>query len=158
MVDHYQAQLSVEPGSAAVAAFERLREQMFAYDIFPRWFARALICPSGRITDGATIVQRVGWGPLVMEMAVRVIDVWDQDDGLLREAGFRYATIAGHAERGVASFAVRLGDDGHIEILLESRSRPGTRLTALGRPVARLIQRGMTRAALGRLSDSHRKS
>jgi uncharacterized protein (UPF0548 family) len=152
-IDHYRAQIRVEPGPPAVAAFERLRERLFTYDIFPPWFVRSLICPPGHVTDGATIVQRVAVGPLALEMAVRVIAVWDRDDESGQEAGFRYATIAGHAERGVAGFAVRLDADGRLLVLLEARSRPGSRLTLMGRPVARSLQRAMTRAALRRLSN-----
>ena len=83
---------------------------------------------------------------------MRVIDSWDRLLESGREAGFAYATLPGHPERGVASFAVRLDARGRLQVHLEARSEPGLLLTRLGRPVARLFQRSLTRAALRRLT------
>jgi uncharacterized protein (UPF0548 family) len=150
-VDHYQSEARVAAGKSAVVTFERVRERLFSYDIFPPRLFQAAIDPPVRVTEGATIIQRVVLGPVALEMAVRVTDVWDRQDGKRREAGFSYATVQGHAECGVAAFRVRLDADQRVTVLFDARSRPGTLLTRLSRPVARLFQRSMTRAALRRV-------
>lgn len=40
---------------------------------------------------------------------------------------------------------------GTVVLLVEARSRPGTRHTLIGRPVARLMQLAITKAAIRRL-------
>ncbi len=70
-----------------------------------------------------------------------------------RSAGFAYVTLEGHPERGVATFEVQLrGDEVWVE--LTARSVAGTLVTRIGRPVARLVQKGITKRALRRLSES----
>src|SRR5215212_2456922 len=122
-VDHYEASAQIEPGDTPAAAFARLRDRLMTYDVFPPNIVRATICPPGRITAGATIVQRIGIGPLALEAAVRVVDVWDRvvgdlegEPGGVRVAGFRYVTLRGHPECGVASFEVRVGPKGEVTI------------------------------------------
>jgi uncharacterized protein (UPF0548 family) len=153
-VDHYRAVVDVGPDGDALAAFERVRECLLAYDIFPPWLMRHASCPAGRLAEGATIVQRVLLGPLALEMAVRVLAVWERPDGAAREAGFSYVTLTGHAECGVVAFRVRLDEDQSVVILIDARSRSGLLLTKLGRPFARLFQRAATRAALRRLASA----
>lgn len=153
-VDVYEERVPVAPGPGAAAAFEYIRSGLFAYDIFPPWFIHGVICPAGPVTEGALIVQRARVGPVAIEMAVRVIAVWDAETDAGREVGFRYATIEGHTERGVATFAVRRDAAGGVWVVLGARSRPGNRAAVLGRPVARLVQRQMTRAAVRRLRDA----
>lgn len=105
-VDHYAAHASLRPGESSLAAFERIRGRLLRYDVFPPLMFRGVVCPDGAIVPGATIVQQVLRGPFVLEMAVRVEAVWDREAGGVREAGFSYSTLAGHAEQGVASFQV----------------------------------------------------
>lgn len=151
-VDHYQVSVRLAPGANPSAVFDHVRDRLFTYDIFPPQLIHSAVCPSGRITGGTTIVQRIALGPAAPEMAVRMIDVWDRDDEGVREAGFTYATVTGHPECGIATFRVRLDGDGRVLVLVDARSRPGLLLTRLGRPMARLFQRGITKAALRRLS------
>jgi uncharacterized protein (UPF0548 family) len=161
VIDHYEAPAQARQGETAVDLFARVRARLLAYDIFPPGVVRATICPSGRISAGATIVQHIMLGPLALEAAVRVIDVWDRvcsdaadEPGGVRAAGFRYVTLQGHPECGIASFEVRAGPDGEVTVLLDARSRPGTWLTRLGRPFARRFQQAVTRAALRRLTET----
>jgi uncharacterized protein (UPF0548 family) len=139
------------PGDDPLVVFDHLRQRLLAYDIFPPQIVHAAIWPPGPIRAGATIVQRVVLGPLGLEAAVRVIDSWDRQLESGREAGFAYVTLLGHPERGVASFAVRLEAPGRLSVHIEARSQAGLLLTRLGRPLARLFQRSLTRAALRRL-------
>ena len=62
------------------------------------------------------------------------------------------STVAEHPEREIATFRVRLLEDGRVLIFIDVRSRSGLLLTRLERPVARLLQRGITRSALRRLA------
>ncbi|HZU11929.1 MAG TPA: DUF1990 family protein [Chloroflexota bacterium] len=153
-VDHYEAAVVGRPGDSSWYAFDRARYRLLRYDIFPRRLIRYALCPPDTLREGATIVQRIVLGPVSVEMAVRVIDVWDREEGNVREVGFTYATLVGHAECGVATFRVRRDQDQGVRILIDVRSRPGTRLTHLARPVSRLFQRAITRAALRRLARS----
>ena len=77
-------------------------------------------------------------GPTAIETAVRVTATWAD--------GFEYITLPGHPELGVARFSLVAG---HFEI--ESWSRPGTWLTALGAPFSRWMQRRSTQDALQRV-------
>lgn len=141
-----------------MALFNDLRERLFSYDIFPPRLLRSVLCPSGSIAEGTTIVQRIMLGPIAMEMAVRVIAAWDRDVDGVREAGFTYATVSGHPECGVETFRVRLLRDGSVLVLIDGRSRPGLLLTRLGRPAARAVQRGVTKAALRRVARAPRET
>ena len=87
-------------------------------------------------------------------MAVRVTRTWDTESPIVREAGFTYITLQGHAECGVESFRLQLDrTTGSMTLLIDARSRPGLWLTRVGFPVARVIQRSLTRAAVQRLTS-----
>ena len=156
--DRYEAHVHCRPGESADAAFERIREQLFAYDIFPPSLIRFALCSGRRIELDGLIVQRAGVGAIRLESAVRVVEVWDRDTGDGREAGFRYVTLAGHPERGVASFAVRRDSSGDVLLTLDARSQAGTLTARLGRPVARRVQLAATNAAMRQLAGKPRPS
>ena len=162
-VDQYEMSARIGPSDTPSDVFARIRDRLLAYDVFPPEIVHATIYPEGRIAAGATIVQRIVFGPLALEAAVRVIDVWDRvtgssagEPGSVRIAGFRYVTLRGHPECGVASFEVRAGPTGEVTVLLEARSRPGSWRTRLAHPIARRIQRALTEAALRRLANDSR--
>jgi uncharacterized protein (UPF0548 family) len=104
----------------------------------------ACVCTSdGVVVVDTTIVQRVVFGPAAIETAVRVIELeWTPD-----RVSFAYATLQGHPERGVASFAVIRADSQH-RFEVQAWSRPGNLVTMLTRPVSRTLQRRMTREAV----------
>lgn len=151
-LDTHEAPVRLLAGEEPDAAFERVRHRLFAYDIFPPNLMRFAMCPPAPTGPGTLIVQRVGFGPLRLDAAVRVVESWDRREGGEREAGFRYVTLAGHPERGMASFRVHRNSAGAVKLSLEARSGPGTLLTRVGRPAARRAQLAMTRAALRRLA------
>jgi uncharacterized protein (UPF0548 family) len=93
-------------------------------------------------------VQYVAVGPFSLEAAVRVVRVWNVRAGDASETGFTYATLQGHPERGLSTFRLRWSPDGRMTFLIEARSRPGSVLTRLTRPLARRFQRKATEAAL----------
>jgi uncharacterized protein (UPF0548 family) len=147
-VDRYEVRLTARPGEDATALFQRATARLWSYDIFPPSVMRPTVCSDdGRVQRGSVIVQRVRIGPVVIEAGVRVIDTWTKQAEDLEEAGFAYATLAGHPERGVSRFRVsRVGDD--VAFGIEARSRPGTLVTRIGRPMSRRFQLAATRDAL----------
>jgi uncharacterized protein (UPF0548 family) len=124
--------------------FDRAVESLLAYRIFAPQRMLARVCsPDNCVAVGAIVVQRVVLGPIAIETAVRVIEVERTAD----RAYFAYATLQGHPERGVASFAViRSGSEMKFEA--QAWSRAGTWLTAIGRPVSRSLQKALTREAV----------
>jgi uncharacterized protein (UPF0548 family) len=125
-------------------SFDTARARLFRYDIFPPTRLRSRVCtPDGLVAVGATIVQRVRLGPVALEMAVRVIE----HEHTTNNARFAYATLAGHAEQGIASFEIeRKGAEVHF--IARASSRPSNLAARLGRPIARSFQRAITREAL----------
>src|SRR4051812_5562743 len=70
--------------------FARAVEALLSYRIFAPHRMYAHVCSSDRrVAVGATIVQRVVFGPVAIETAVRVIEVDRSQD----RASFAYATL-----------------------------------------------------------------
>lgn len=124
--------------------FERAAEALLRYRIFAPGRMYAHVCTAdGIVAVDATIVQRVVFGPAALETAVRVIEL----ERLADRVGFAYATLQGHPECGVASFAVIRVERRH-KFQAHAWSRPGNILTMLTRRVSRRLQRAMTREAV----------
>jgi uncharacterized protein (UPF0548 family) len=124
--------------------FARAVDALLAYRIFALARMRAHICtPDRLVAIGATIIQRLMLGPVAIETAVRVIEV----DHSPNRVSFAYATLRGHPEHGVASFAVTRADKGG-RFEAQAWSRAGHWLTILGRPASRSLQRMITREAV----------
>jgi uncharacterized protein (UPF0548 family) len=151
--DRYEGEVLRLPGEDPCAAFERIRARLFRYDIFPPAVLTSSISPPGEVAEGALILQRLGLGPVCLEFAVRVVEMWDRHTPNGSDAGFTYVTLQGHPERGTETFRAQLGPDRKLIVTIESWSRPGIVLVHLVRPIARLIQRAVTRAAMRRLTD-----
>jgi uncharacterized protein (UPF0548 family) len=152
--DVHRSRVQPLPGEGVDATFERVRARLFAYDIFPPRWVRYVVCPGPTISTGSLIVQRTGVGALNVESAVRVVTTWDTTDRGERDAGFRYVTLEGHPERGVASFSLRRHASGEVMLTIDARSEAGTIVARIGRPVARRLQLAITRAAVRRLSEA----
>jgi uncharacterized protein (UPF0548 family) len=124
--------------------FDRAVKELLAYRIFPPRRMYAHVCTAEhRVAIGATIVQRVVLGPVAIETAVRVVELEQDSDRVY----FAYATLRGHPERGIASFAV-IRNGANVRFEAQAWSRPGTLLATVGRPVSRLLQRALTREAV----------
>lgn len=142
--DTYSIGLPTGPSGPAVA-FDRAVDRLFRYDVFPPETMRPHVCTAdGTISPDAVLVQRVRIGFVVIEAAVRVIEVWRHDSD---DAGFAYATLEGHPERGVSRFRV-VREGSRVRFEIEAISRPGSILTSIGRPISRRFQQWATRAAL----------
>jgi uncharacterized protein (UPF0548 family) len=138
-------------GPARAAAVERALAAVLAYRIFPPERLVAAL-PGMRVEPGATIVQGFRLGPIGLIAAVRVVNVFDRERDGVRRAGFSYQTLAGHPARGAMTVAVvddATADEARLE--LDVVSRPDGWLARLGAPVARRVQRSLTRAALARV-------
>jgi|SRR5579872_5883417 len=149
--DRYERKVEIQAGGSPDSAFDATRERLMSYDVFPPSMLRAAICPNGTLTPGSTIVQRARLGPVWLESAVRVVDVWNTVTTDGRSSGFAYVTLIGHPERGVATFAVEMRHS-EVWVVLTARSESGTAITRLGRPISRLAQQALTRRAVYRLS------
>ncbi|MGF7120813.1 MULTISPECIES: DUF1990 domain-containing protein [unclassified Rhodococcus (in: high G+C Gram-positive bacteria)] len=79
----------------------------------------------------------------------RVIYVVDEPD----RRGFAYGTLTGHPESGEERFCVERHADGAVVATITAFSRPGRWFTRVGDPVARLVQRAMTRRYLDAFAD-----
>ena len=150
VVERYDREVRLAAASDPDAAFARSIERLLRYVIFPPSIMQPIICSEdGLLHEGTTIVQRVAIGPLRIEPAVRVLRVWRAGDADTEEAGFTYATLPGHPERGISSFWVtHHKTSGRIYFAIEARSQPGSLVYRLGGPVARRFQRRATLAAL----------
>ncbi|RVW04116.1 DUF1990 domain-containing protein [Rhodococcus xishaensis] len=74
----------------------------------------------------------------------RVVYVVDQPN----RRGFAYGTLSGHPESGEERFCVERDADGTVQATITAFSRPGRWFTRLGDPIARAVQRHMTRRYL----------
>lgn len=153
--DRYTTGLAPSPGEPQDSFFERAARALLSYRIFPARRMRYQVCtPSGEITVGALIVQRIFVWPAVIETAVRVVDVFDRKSSGAREVGFSYVTLRGHMERGLATFFVRRdATAAAMTFDIESWSRPGNLIAVLTRPVSRQIQKRFTTEALANFRE-----
>ena len=133
-----------------LAAFESARRAVLAFRVYPETLLRARVgTADGNVAPGATIVQRVRIGPASLEAGCRVLDVWDRPDA----AGFRYVTLRGHPECGIATFAVERSDRA-ARFVIASDSQPERWLKLIGRAAqARRLQRRAVAGALARMRD-----
>ena len=153
LLDSYRSAVRPRAGESTAEAFERVRARLFVYDIFPPRIVGYAVCPDGQVKDGAVVVQRLGVGPLAIESATRVVEIWDrfEPSGGSRSSGFAYVTLEGHPECGVATFEVVCEREAAF-VVLTARSMPGTLATRLVGPITRLVQRRITRLAVERLA------
>jgi uncharacterized protein (UPF0548 family) len=109
--------------------------------------------PDAPATVGETIRARYAFlTGMDLVFAARVIAVFDEANGSEHRAGFTYRTLAGHPECGEETFEVRkeLGT-GRVFARISARSRPGTWLVRVLRPLARRRQLAAGRAAIANL-------
>jgi uncharacterized protein (UPF0548 family) len=101
------------------------------------------------IEPGATVAVAVRVAFLTAVAPCRIVYVVDEADRF----GFAYGTLAGHPERGEESFVVsRAGDQVTFDIV--AFSRPAGALARVGAPIARAVQKSVTRRYLTGLKSS----
>jgi uncharacterized protein (UPF0548 family) len=100
------------------------------------------------IAEGETVVLAVGLGGFSAVAACRIVAVTDEEDRF----GFAYGTLPVHPERGEESFLVERDEHGVVRYVVTAFSRPRHPLARAGSPVARLVQRRVTRRYLAGLA------
>lgn len=93
---------------------------------------------------GATVVVATRQAGLWVLAPCRVVEVFDSE----RRAGFTYATLPGHPERGVESFTVTRADDEVVRFEIDVVFEPATLLAKLSGPIGHWLQRRGTQRYL----------
>ena len=94
--------------------------------------------------ESTTVIVSRTLGPVTILAPCRVVYVTDEESRF----GFAYGTLPGHPERGEEAFHVILGDDGTVTAEIIAFSRPDDLPTRLAGPIAREIQKAVTRRYL----------
>ena len=105
-----------------------------------------------RAVVGARVVSGFGVGNLRLPVPCEV--VWAMEPQLapgpdgteVRMAGFGYGTLPGHPALGEEAFIAMMGADGRVQFRLLAFSKPAGLIFALGSPVTKLAQAGVTRS------------
>ncbi|HEY8081401.1 MAG TPA: DUF1990 domain-containing protein [Acidimicrobiales bacterium] len=131
----------VDLGPDGDGRFERARDALRAWR--PQVGAGLRVVPSDPVHQDQTFVLVMHFGPLYVLAPGRVVTVIDTPERF----AFAYGTLQSHPEKGEESFAIAR-DDGRVLFTVVAFSRPRHVLARLGAPVARLVQRRVTRAYL----------
>lgn len=136
-----------------LAGFERARERILRYTFFPPDRVTGTVdTADGVIVPGATIVQRVRVWLVGFESGTRVIALADgADEAGRRYVRFSYATLVGHPEAGIATFAATETGDGDVTVTIVTHSRAQAWWARLGLPITRHLQRDTNRRVVARL-------
>ena len=109
------------------------------------WAAHAAagirILPAGApIAEGTTVGVITSVGPVQVLAACRIVRVVDDPE----RYGFAYGTLPAHPEEGEERFVVARDASGAVRFEVVAFSRPHDRLTRLGGPIPRWLQRRAT--------------
>ncbi len=102
------------------------------------------VTPDDPPTVGATVVVATRQAGLWVLAPCRVVEVFDSDE----RAGFTYATLPGHPERGVESFTVTRDADDTVRFEIDVVFEPATLLAELSGPIGHWLQRRGTQRYL----------
>ncbi len=96
------------------------------------------------LVTGTVVVVTFHLGPVHFVAPCRIVYVTDEADRF----GFGYGTLPGHPERGEEAFHVRRDEAGVVTFGIVVFSCPGDWLTRIGSPIARAVQRRVTKGYL----------
>lgn len=127
------------------ATFNKAVEALRGWKMFDLGWV-SLCWPDAEIEVGTTVAvlaRHFGFWSL---HPARIVFLVEDDDGRMRRSGFAYGALRGHGESGEETFIIEwhYAEDS-VWYDLRSFSRPGQLLTALGYPVARMLQRRFAR-------------
>ncbi|WP_072750074.1 DUF1990 family protein [Rhodococcus maanshanensis] len=131
--------------------FERAEHVLLHWDMHRRAGLRVRSTHEEAV-EGAVVILRLGPGPLAVTAPCRVVYRIDEPG----RSGFAYGTLPGHPERGEERFAIELGDDGRVRVVVDAFSTGGSALARLGGPANRAVQRWITRRYLGAFTHTAR--
>ncbi|GGT04290.1 DUF1990 domain-containing protein [Planobispora rosea] len=127
----------LDPGTT----LERAAEALLTWQAQTRCGLRP-VASAPRAAVGATIVLRLGPGPLWLPAPCRVVWTLEEDD----RAGFGYGTLTGHPESGEEGFLLERDATGRVRFTVHAYSRPGRWYVRLAGPVPVLLQNVFARA------------
>lgn len=146
-VDRWSIDLDVDVGS-----FDRACGALRAWQAHRG--AGARVFPGDPALDvGETVVVSLSLPGVTAIAPCRIVWVVDEADTF----GFAYGTLAGHPERGEESFVIRR-EGGRVWFEIVAASRPDALLTRLGGPVARALQKRVTKKYLAALKQASRRA
>ena len=147
--DHVDKTLAVGAGQAA---FNALAAGIMSWEIQRRAGLQVKAPP--RAVVGAQVVSGFGVGNLRLPVPCEVVwamePQWVQgpDGRDIQLAGFGYGTLPGHPALGEEAFIAMMKPDGGVYFRLLAFSKPAGLIYALGAPVTKLTQAGVTRSYL----------
>lgn len=142
-------QIRVGTGEAVFAA---LTEGIMSWQIQRRAGLRVSAPP--RAVVGARVVSGFGVGDLRLPAPCEVVwaleptAVVRSDGAEVELAGFGYGTLPGHPALGEEAFLAMKTSDGGVYFRILAFSKPSGLLFALGAPITKLTQRGVTKSYL----------
>lgn len=137
-VEHFERRLGAGPGG-----FARAASALGTWA--PQRGAGIELTPNRpEIAQDATIVMLIPLGGGWVTAAARIVYVVSEPDRF----GFAYGTLPHHPEQGEEAFVVERDGRGQVRFVIDVFSRPRHPLARLGRPVARLLQKRVTRRYL----------
>ncbi|MHA7270842.1 DUF1990 family protein [Arthrobacter sp. HLT1-20] len=146
---HVDKTLAVGAGQEA---FDALAEGIMTWQIQRR--AGLQVSAPPRAAVGATVVSGFGVGNLRLPVPCEVVwamepcTVAGPDGADVQMAGFGYGTLPGHPALGEEAFIAMRTSDGGVYFRLLAFSKPAGFIYALGSPVTKLTQAGVTRSYL----------
>ncbi|POH59238.1 DUF1990 family protein [Arthrobacter glacialis] len=146
---HVDKTLAVGAGQEAFVA---LTEGIMTWQIQRRSGLQVSAPP--RAVAGATVVSGFGVGNLRLPVPCEVVwamepcTVQGPDGSDIQMAGFGYGTLPGHPALGEEAFIAMKTSDGGVYFRLLAFSKPAGLIYALGSPVTKLTQAGVTRSYL----------
>lgn len=132
------------------AAFDALVEGIMSWEIQRR--SGLVVKAPARAVVGARITSGFGVGSLRLPVPCEVVWAMEPalvdspDGGQIQLAGFGYGTLPGHPALGEEAFIAMMTSDGAVQFRLVAFSKPSGLIYALGAPVTRLTQAGVTRS------------
>ena len=101
------------------------------------------------IEQGSTVLASRSLGPVLLVAPCRIVYRTDTPNRF----GFGYGTLPGHPEQGEEAFHVHRHNDETVEAEIVAFSRPADLPTRLAGPLAREIQKAVTRRYLQGIKD-----
>lgn len=101
------------------------------------------------VEQDATAVFQMRIVGLNVTIACRVVKIIKSDS----QWGFAYGTLPHHVERGEELFVIEQDADGTVHFKVRAFSRPGHFMVKIGAPVARTVQRVITKRYLRAMKE-----
>jgi uncharacterized protein (UPF0548 family) len=109
----------------------------------------AIVPADAPIEEGTTVAVLMSAGLLQVVASCRIVRVVDESE----RYGFAYGTLPAHPEEGEERFVVTRDPATTVRFEVAAFSRPHDRLTKLGGPIPRLLQRRTTSQYLDGMRD-----